>query len=78
VIARIAGVGAIVAAVVVIGLLLLTGGSPYALNADFRDAGGLVGGNLVMMGPAQVGTVNSITLTPNGLAQVGMSLNSNA
>jgi phospholipid/cholesterol/gamma-HCH transport system substrate-binding protein len=77
-IARVAAVGAIVAAVVVVGLLLLTGGSSYTLRADFRDAGGLVTGNLVMMGPADVGSVNSIALTPNGLAQVTMSLNSDA
>jgi phospholipid/cholesterol/gamma-HCH transport system substrate-binding protein len=63
---------------VVIALLLLQSGSSYTLRANFADAGGLVKGNLVMMGPATVGTVDSIGLTPNGQAQVTMSLDSDA
>lgn len=54
------------------------GGSKYTLRADFQDAGGLVGGNLVLIGPATVGTVRSVGLTPDGEAQVTMSLDSDA
>jgi phospholipid/cholesterol/gamma-HCH transport system substrate-binding protein len=54
------------------------GGSTYSLRANFTDAGGLVTGDQVLLGPAIVGTVNSITLTPNSLAQVSMTLGSNA
>jgi phospholipid/cholesterol/gamma-HCH transport system substrate-binding protein len=68
----------LVLAVVVLGVLVLTSGSSYTLKLEFQDAGGLVNGNLVMIGPAEVGTVNSITLTPNGLAEVGISLRSDA
>jgi phospholipid/cholesterol/gamma-HCH transport system substrate-binding protein len=75
---RVAATGSLVLAVVVVALLLLGGGSSYTLRANFQDAGGLVTGNLVMMGPAQVGTVQSIALTPNGEAQVTMGLGSNA
>jgi phospholipid/cholesterol/gamma-HCH transport system substrate-binding protein len=71
-------VGSIVLAVVVVAVLLLSSGSSYILRANFADAGGLVGGNLVMMGPATVGTVQSIGLTPSGQAQATMSLDSNA
>jgi phospholipid/cholesterol/gamma-HCH transport system substrate-binding protein len=77
-IARVAAVGALVAAVVVVALLLLENATTYALRADFRDAGGLVSGNQVLMGPATVGTVQSIALTPDGLAEVTMSLDSDA
>jgi phospholipid/cholesterol/gamma-HCH transport system substrate-binding protein len=63
---------------VVVALLVLESGSSYTLRANFADAGGLVRGNLVLMGPATVGTVTSIGLTPNGQAQVTMSLNSDA
>jgi len=77
-IARVAAFGALAAAVVVVALILLTTGSTYTLRADFQDAGGLVTGNLVLMGPATVGSVNSISLTPNGLAEVSMSLDSDA
>lgn len=75
---RVAAVGSLVIAVVVIALLLLQNGSSYVLRANFADAGGLVPGNLVLMGPATVGTVNSIGLTPNGQAQVKMTLDSDA
>jgi phospholipid/cholesterol/gamma-HCH transport system substrate-binding protein len=76
--ARIAAVGSLVIAIVVVALLLFEGGSKYTLRANFQDAGGLVGGNLVLIGPATVGTVQSVGLTPDGEAQVTMSLDSNA
>jgi phospholipid/cholesterol/gamma-HCH transport system substrate-binding protein len=78
VVGRVAAVGSLVAAIVVVTLILMSGGSSYSLRANFADAGGLVAGDQVMLGPAIVGTVNSITLTPNSLAQVSMSLDSNA
>jgi phospholipid/cholesterol/gamma-HCH transport system substrate-binding protein len=56
----------------------LSSGSSYILRADFADAGGLVSGSLVLMGPATVGTVQSIGLTPNGQAEVTMGLGSDA
>lgn len=76
--ARVAAVGSLVVAIVLVALVLLGGGSSYTLRADFQDAGGLVGGNQVLMGPATVGTVQSIGLTPNGEAEVTMSLDSGA
>lgn len=76
--ARAAAAGALLVAVVVLALLLFTGGSSYTLKLDFQDAGGLVSGNLVMIGPATVGTVDSIGLTQNGLAQVQISIDSSA
>lgn len=75
-IARVVAVGALGVAVIVLAVLLLTGGSSYTLRMNFQDAGGLVPGNQVMIGPAIVGTVNGITLTNNGQAQVSVSLNS--
>jgi phospholipid/cholesterol/gamma-HCH transport system substrate-binding protein len=75
---RAAAVGSLVAAIVVVTVILMSGGSSYSLRANFVDAGGLVTGDQVLLGPAIVGTVNSITLTPNSLAQVSMSLDSSA
>src|SRR5579884_1565600 len=73
----IARVTAVVAlAVIVVAVLLTTSGSPYTLRLNFQDAGGLVPGNQVMIGPANVGSVNGTTLSPDGLAQVTISLNS--
>jgi phospholipid/cholesterol/gamma-HCH transport system substrate-binding protein len=76
VIARVAALGALAAAIVLIVLVLFSNSSDYALKADFQDSGGLVSGNLVFIGPAQVGSVKSIGLTPNGLAEVELSINS--
>ena len=77
-IARVAAVASLAIAIVVVVVVLLGGGSTYTLKADFQDAGGLVPGNQVMMGPATVGTVQSISLTGNGQAQVKMSIDSGA
>jgi phospholipid/cholesterol/gamma-HCH transport system substrate-binding protein len=69
---------ALLVAIGVVGLILLSSGSSYTLRANFADAGGLVTGDVVLIGPARVGSVNSISLTPTGAAQVNMSLNSDA
>jgi phospholipid/cholesterol/gamma-HCH transport system substrate-binding protein len=60
--------------VVLVGLVLFGSGSGYTLNARFQDAGGLVTGDDVLIGPARVGSVKSIGLTPDGQAQVSMGL----
>jgi phospholipid/cholesterol/gamma-HCH transport system substrate-binding protein len=77
-IARIAALASLATAIVVVVLVLLGGSPHYTLHADFQDAGGLVAGNQVLMGPATVGSVKSISLTPNGQAQVTMSIDSGA
>ena len=75
-IARVAAVAAVIGAVVLVALIVLGGGPGYQLSADFRDSGGLVTGDQVMIGPAIVGSIQSIGLAPNGLAQVKFSVNS--
>ena len=77
-IARIAAVASLAIAIVVVVLVVLGGSTTYALRANFLDAGGLVPGDEVLMGPAKVGSVQSIVLTPNGRAQVKMSIDSDA
>jgi phospholipid/cholesterol/gamma-HCH transport system substrate-binding protein len=77
VVARVAALGALAAAIVLIVLVLFSNGSDYTLKANFQDAGGLVAGNQVFIGPAVVGSVKSIDLTPDGQAQVTMGIDSN-
>lgn len=77
-IARVAAAGALLGAVLLVVLALFTSGSTYTLRAEFQDASGLVSGNDVLIGPAKVGTVNSIALTANGQAEVVMGLDSSA
>ena len=77
-IARVAAVASLATAIVVVVLVLLGGSPGYTLRADFQDAGGLVAGNQVLMGPATVGSVKSISLSPSGQARVTMSIDSSA
>jgi phospholipid/cholesterol/gamma-HCH transport system substrate-binding protein len=77
-IARVAAVASLAVAIVVIVLVIFGGSASYTLKADFADAGGLVTGNDVLMGPAKVGSVQSISLTSNGQAQITMSIDSSA
>lgn len=77
-IARATAVVALIAAVIIVAVVILGSGSSYTLRLDFQDAGGLVSGNQVMIGPAIVGSVNSVSLTPNGEAQVEIGLDSGA
>jgi phospholipid/cholesterol/gamma-HCH transport system substrate-binding protein len=56
------------------GVIALGGGSSYTISADFQDAGGLVTGDNVLIGPTVAGTISSIGLTANGQARVTMSI----
>ena len=71
---RAAAAAALVAAVVVVLVLVFANGSGYVVHADFQDASGLVTGDNVLLGPAAVGTVKSISLTRDGQANIALSL----
>ena len=65
---------AVLATVVVVGVLVFDSGGAYTLHANFENASGLVRGNNVLIGPAVVGTVGSIGLTRDGQATVSLKL----
>jgi phospholipid/cholesterol/gamma-HCH transport system substrate-binding protein len=73
-----AAAGALVLALIVLAIVLLTGGSSYKVRLLFTNASGLVTGNQVMIGPANVGTVESIGLTSHGEAAIVVDLDSDA
>jgi len=73
-VARVAALAALLAALVLVALVLFGSSSSYTLKANFQDAGGLVSGNVVLIGPTRVGSVKSIGLTANGQAQVVMGI----
>jgi phospholipid/cholesterol/gamma-HCH transport system substrate-binding protein len=64
------------AAVLVIALVLLGGGSSYTLTAEFDNASQLVKGNLVEVAGVRAGTIKDISLGPHGSALVKMQIDS--
>lgn len=72
---RIAAIGALVLAVIAIAWIILGGGDDgYEYELVFETGGQLVEDNQVLIGGAPVGTVNSIELTDNGQAEVGITV----
>jgi phospholipid/cholesterol/gamma-HCH transport system substrate-binding protein len=61
---------------VIVAVLLFNQGGGYHVTAQFRSASQLVKGNLVEVGGTEVGKVQDITLEPNGVAAVKISVNS--
>ena len=74
-IARLIALLAIAAAAVLAALLLMGGGGGgYSVNARFQNASQLVKGNLVQVSGQSVGKVEKIDLTPDGQAEITMSI----
>jgi phospholipid/cholesterol/gamma-HCH transport system substrate-binding protein len=71
---RISALGALAIAAVAVLVLLLSSSSTYVLNAQFYDAGQLVNGDLVTIAGHQVGTVGSVRLAENGLADIELDI----
>jgi len=65
---------AVVAAAVLAALLLLGGGGGYTVKAHFQNASQIVKGNLVQVSGQAVGKVKKIDLTPDGQAEITMSI----
>jgi phospholipid/cholesterol/gamma-HCH transport system substrate-binding protein len=74
VLARVAAVAVVLAAVVIVSLLLFTGGSDYTVKVQFLNAGQLVKGNQVQVGGRPIGTVSKISLTEDGLAEIEIKI----
>ena len=75
-IGRVAAVGALIAAIVLVGLILFGGGvaGGYRVKARFLNAGQLVKGNPVQVGGVPVGSVKGIQITPDGHAEVELAI----
>ena len=75
-IGRVAGIGAVIAAVVLVAFVLFGGGSGggYEVTAKFINAGQLVRGNPVQTGGTAIGTVQGIEITPDGQAAIKLKI----
>ncbi|MBV8431289.1 MAG: MCE family protein, partial [Solirubrobacterales bacterium] len=74
-IGRTAAFAALLIAVVVVGFMLLSGGSSYEVKAIFLNASQIVTGDQVEVAGNSVGSVSNIALTPNGRAQLTLTIN---
>jgi phospholipid/cholesterol/gamma-HCH transport system substrate-binding protein len=72
--ARIVALIAIAAAAVFAAVLLLGGGAGYRVKARFENASQLVKGNLVQVSGIPAGKVEDIKLTPDGQAELTLSI----
>ena len=72
--ARIAAIGALAVVVVVLAVILFGGGGGHKYTLLFQNAGQLVPDNQVMIGGSPVGTVSSIELSPENLAEVNVEV----
>jgi len=68
--ARLATIGALVVAVIVLAIVFFSGGGGHKYTFLFQNAGQLVNDNQVLIGGSPVGTVSSIELSPENLAEV--------
>jgi phospholipid/cholesterol/gamma-HCH transport system substrate-binding protein len=74
VIGRAAAVAAVVLAVIVVAVIVLSSGSDYTVNAIFQNASQLVTGDQVMVSGTPIGSVSSISLTPQGQAKLTLDI----
>ncbi|HET7049105.1 MAG TPA: MlaD family protein [Solirubrobacteraceae bacterium] len=71
---RFAAVAAVAVAVVAVVLILLGSGSSYQVRAIFVNASQIVTGDQVQVAGNPIGSVSSISLTPDGQAQLTLTI----
>jgi phospholipid/cholesterol/gamma-HCH transport system substrate-binding protein len=72
--ARGVALGALAVAVVVVAIILLTGGSQHTYHLLFQNAGQLVKDDDVQIGGRRIGSVRKIQLTNNNLARITIAV----
>lgn len=73
-IGRVAAASALALAIVVVAIIVLTGGSSYQVKAVFQNASQLVTGDQVEVAGNSIGSISSIQLTPDGEAELTLSI----
>ena len=75
VIGRVAAVATVVVAVIAVAVIVLGTGSSYQIKAIFQNASQIVTGDTVDVAGNPVGSVSDIALTPDGQAQLTLTIN---
>jgi phospholipid/cholesterol/gamma-HCH transport system substrate-binding protein len=79
VIGRVAAAAAVAIAIVAVAIIVLSSGGPnYKVYAIFRDASQIVSGDQVQVGGTPIGSIPSITLTPNGEARLELDISNSS
>ncbi len=65
---------AVLAVAAVAVLVIARGSGSYVIHAQFLDAGQIVAGDQVQLGGDPVGSVDSLKITPNGLADLSLKI----
>jgi phospholipid/cholesterol/gamma-HCH transport system substrate-binding protein len=73
-VARVIALAAVVAAAIFAAVVLLGGGGGYTVKARFENASQIVKGNLVEVSGVPAGKVTDIHLTPDGQAELTLSV----
>jgi phospholipid/cholesterol/gamma-HCH transport system substrate-binding protein len=71
---RVVTLGVLVCAAVLVASLIFRGGSGYEYKLKFENVSLIVPGNLIMVGGHPVGSVQSVGLSPENLAEMGIEL----
>jgi len=72
---RVAALGSLIAAIALVAIMLFgAGSSQYRVSARFLNAGQIVKGNPVQSGGVAIGSVESIKITDDGRAEIGMKI----
>jgi phospholipid/cholesterol/gamma-HCH transport system substrate-binding protein len=75
VISRVVALCAVGVVVVAVAVVLLSGGSSYQVKAIFTNASQIVSGDQVQVSGSSIGSVSDIELTPNGQAELTLTIN---
>ena len=74
ILARVAGIGALIVAVVLAAIVLLGGDSGHQYKLMFESGGQLVAGNQVLVGGEPIGTIDNLDLTDDAQAEVTVTV----
>ena len=75
---RVAAVAAVAIALIVVGVILLSGGTNYQVRLVFGDASQIVNGDQVQVAGIPVGSVSNIALTRSGQAQMTINISNSS
>ncbi len=77
-IGRVAALGAVVLAIVVVAVIVLSSGSSYQVKAIFQTADQVVSGDQVEVAGDAIGTVSAVKLTQNNQAELTLNINNSS